>query len=373
MHNAVSKGWLTAGPINNEFERALGAFTGHSYVHTCNSGSSANLLAVASLVEAGYWKPGDEVITAACAFPTTVNPLLLYGLVPVFVDVEIGTYNVNQETLNNAISPKTRGVMLAHTLGNPYELTVPDDIHLIEDCCDALGTTVGGRHVGHVGRLATCSFFPAHHITTGEGGAVFTNDKYLASLVESIRDWGRDCYCEPGKENTCGKRFEHEWESLPSGYDHKYTYTRLGFNLKTTEVAAACGVAQIGRLSRFVETRRKNFQYLLERLSDLDKTICPTFRQGASPFGFPITLKEEGQRTLLQEYLKQEGIDSRLIFSGNLTRQPYMKGRNFRISGTLENSDKIMRDSLWIGCHPSLTEEQLEYMAITVGKFFGRF
>jgi CDP-6-deoxy-D-xylo-4-hexulose-3-dehydrase len=378
MHNAVSKGWLTAGPINNEFERALGAFTGHSYVHTCNSGSSANLLAVASLVEAGYWKPGDEVITAACAFPTTVNPLLLYGLVPVFVDVEIGTYNVSQKTLDKALGPKTRGVMLAHTLGNPYDLAVPDDIHLIEDCCDALGSRVvspgNSIHVGHRGRIATCSFFPAHHITTGEGGAVFTNDRDLASLSESIRDWGRDCYCEPGKENTCGKRFEHEWESLPKGYDHKYTYSRLGFNLKLTECQAACGLAQLGRVQDFIRQRKYNFSYLQERLRSIsDQIYCPAFSDEASPFGFPITLKEEGQRTLLQEYLKQEGIDSRLIFSGNLTRQPYMKGRNFRISGTLENSDKIMRDSLWIGCHPSLTEEQLEYMAITVGKFFGRF
>lgn len=374
MHNAVSKGWLTAGPINNDFERALGAFTGHSYVHTCNSGSSANLLAVAAMVEAGYWRPGDEIVTAACAFPTTVNPLILYGLIPVFVDVEIGTYNVTQKNVDHAISSKTRGVMLAHTLGNPYTLSLPDDIHLIEDCCDALGATVDNRHVGHVGRLATCSFFPAHHITTGEGGAVFTNDLELAKLVESIRDWGRDCWCEPGKENTCGKRFSWEWENLPSGYDHKYTYSRLGFNLKTTEVAAACGVAQIGRLRSFIEARRNNFLCLLRELGKcVDEIVLPNFSDTSSPFGFPITLKEEGQRTLLQEYLKQEGIDSRLIFSGNVTRQPYMKGRNFRISGTLENTDKIMRDSLWIGCHPSLTQENLEYMVNRIETFFGGF
>jgi CDP-6-deoxy-D-xylo-4-hexulose-3-dehydrase len=264
--------------------------------------------------------------------------------------------------------------MLAHTLGNPYELTLPDDIHLIEDCCDALGALVGGRHVGNVGSIATCSFFPAHHITTGEGGAVFTNDKELASVVESIRDWGRDCWCEPGKENTCGKRFGWEWESLPNGYDHKYTYTRLGFNLKLTEVQAACGVAQLTRLHNFVESRRTHCAYLQGRLQTLqDFLLLPAFSKDSSPFGFPITIKETGQRKDLQEYLKQEGIDSRLIFSGNLTKQPYMKGRNFRVSGSLENTDKIMNDSLWIGCHPSLTEENLEYMATKVETFFGRF
>lgn len=374
MHAAVDTGWLTAGPINNQFEKALGAFTGHSHVHTCNSGSSANLLAVAALVEAGLWHSGDEIITAACAFPTTVNPLLLYGLVPVFVDVEISTYNVSQQILDAAITKKTNGVMLAHTLGNPYDLKIPDGVILVEDCCDALGAMVNGKHVGHTGHLATCSFFPAHHITTGEGGAVFTNNAHLASLVESIRDWGRDCWCEPGKENTCGKRFSWEWKDLPSGYDHKYTYSRLGFNLKTTEVSAACGVAQIARLRSFVEARRRNFARLRESLGALDADITlPVFNEGASPFGFPITIKETGQRKDLQEYLKQEGIDSRLIFSGNLTKQPYMKGRNFRVSGSLENTDKIMNDSLWIGCHPSLTQDNLEYMAAKVGEFFGRF
>jgi len=374
MHKAVDSHWLTAGPINNEFEKALGAFTGHTYVHTCNSGSSANLLAVASLVEAGFWKRGDEIITAACCFPTTLNPLLLYGLVPVFVDVEIPTYNVSQQTLDRAIGPKTRGVMLAHTLGNPYDFSLPSDVTLVEDCCDALGATSRGIHVGHIGRLATCSFFPAHHITTGEGGAVFTNDRDLASVVESVRDWGRDCWCEPGKENTCGKRFSWEWESLPAGYDHKYTYTRLGFNLKFTEIQAACGRAQIERLGSFVESRRRNFRYLRDRLSSVgEHIILPLYSEGASPFGFPITIKETGQRKDLQEYLKQEGIDSRLIFAGNITKQPYMKGRDFKISGDLNNTDKIMNDSLWIGCHPSLTQDNLEYMATKVETFFGRF
>jgi CDP-6-deoxy-D-xylo-4-hexulose-3-dehydrase len=373
MHKAVSKGWLTAGPINNQFEKALGAFTGHSYVHTCNSGSSANLLAVAALVESGFWKKGDEIITAACAFPTTVNPLLLYGLVPVFVDVELSTLNVSQETINKAVTPKTKGVMLAHTLGNPYELTLPDDIYLIEDCCDALGATVGGVHVGHIGRIATCSFFPAHHITTGEGGAVFTNSRDLASVVESVRDWGRDCWCEPGKENTCGKRFDWNWESLPHGFDHKYTYSRLGYNLKTTEVSSACGLVQLGRVEEFIRQRRENHAYLAQRLSALEDISIPRYSEGASPFGFPFTLKEEGMRSNLQQYLRQEGIDSRLIFSGNLTKQPYMKGRNFRVVGDLENTDKIMNDSLWIGCHPSLTVDQLGYMASKVEAFFGSF
>ena len=381
MHKAVDSHWLTAGPINNKFEKALGAFTGHSYVHTCNSGSSANLLAVASLVEAGYWKAGDEIITAACAFPTTVNPLLLYGLIPVFVDVELETLNVSAKTMRTAWGPKVKGFILAHTLGNPFDEQIrkdPPGCYFIEDCCDALGATYqwGGEthHVGRHASLATCSFFPAHHITTGEGGAVFTNDEALARLVESIRDWGRDCWCEPGKENTCGKRFEWEYESLPAGYDHKYTYTHMGFNLKFTEVQASCGLAQTKRLTAFIAARRRNFRYLRDRLSAIQQhIILPDYSEGSSPFGLPITIKETGQRTLLQEYLKQEGIDSRLIFSGNITKQPYMKGRNVRVSGSLENTDKIMNDSLWIGCHPSLTQENLEYMATKVETFFGRF
>jgi CDP-6-deoxy-D-xylo-4-hexulose-3-dehydrase len=373
MHAAVDKGWLTAGPITAEFERRLAEFTGIKYVHTVNSGSSANLVAVATMVEAGIWKAGDEIITVAASFPTTINPLLLYGLVPVFVDIELGTYNALPETVAAAVTDKTRGVMMAHTLGNPFRL--PDlGLPVIEDCCDALGATVDGEHVGTHAHMATCSFFPAHHITTGEGGAVFTNDTRLALIAESIRDWGRDCWCEPGKENTCGKRFAWEWEALPQGYDHKYTYSRLGFNLKLTEIQAACGVAQIDRLPEFVACRRRNFGILEKLFTRSHATITlPNFSTGASPFGYPTTLKETGIRSQMQQYLSQQGIGSRLLFAGNITRQPYMNGRTYRVHGELTNTDKVLEDCFWIGCHPALTEEQLEYAARHVATFLGDF
>ena len=339
------------------------------------------------MVEAGYWKAGDEIITAACAFPTTVNPLLLYGLVPVFVDIDIGTYNPNYGNITEAISSKTKGVMQAHTLGNPFDdmiftLAANNNIHIIEDCCDALGSQHenvygygknGKVHVGSRGRMATCSFFPAHHITTGEGGAVFSNDSNLISITESIRDWGRDCWCPPGVKNSCGIRFEQQLGELPYGYDHSYTYSRLGFNLKTTEIAAACGLAQIGKLNSFI-SKRKNFFHLLYReLSGLENYIClPLATANSSPswFGFPITIKKEGERAALQAYLETYKIGSRCLFSGNITRHPYMKGRNYRISGSLENSDKVMNSSLWIGLHPHLTEEMLAFVCDKIKAFF---
>lgn len=386
MVEAVGRGWLTAGPENRKFEQALSDFTGIKHVRTCNSGSSANLLAVATMVEAGYWKAGDEIITAACAFPTTVNPLLLYGLVPVFVDVDIGTYNMIPEAVEDAIGPKTKGIMAAHTLGNPFDahinwLAERHNFGLVHDCCDALGSTYEtwhgaiktNTHVGKHAHLATCSFFPAHHITTGEGGAVFSNDAGLISIAESIRDWGRDCWCEPGKENTCGKRFEQQFGELPYGYDHKYTYSRLGYNLKLTEISAACGLAQTARLQSFIDSRRKNWGFISNRLVGLeDKIILPKATAGSNPswFGFPITIKKEGERTALQEYLDQNKIGSRLLFSGNITKQPYMKGRNYRISGSLENSDKIMKDTLWIGVWPGLTEEMLSFVCDKIKAFF---
>ena len=378
MHAAVDAGWLTAGPITADFERRLSQFTGIRHVHAVNSGSSANLVAVATMVEAGFWKAGDEIITVAASFPTTVNPLLLYGLVPVFVDIELGTYNAAPETVIAAVTSRTRGVMMAHTLGNPYR--VPDiGVPVIEDCCDALGSTIDGVHVGtnaHPARphMATCSFFPAHHITTGEGGAVFTNDALLASIAESVRDWGRDCWCDPGKENTCGKRFAWEWETLPKGFDHKYTYSRLGYNLKLTEIQAACGVAQIEKLDDFVSVRRANFRYLETLFAPLaGYLILPDFTAGASPFGFPITFRETGLRSQAQQYLSQQGIGSRLLFAGNITKQPYFKGRQYRVHGELTNTDKAMNDTLWIGCHPALTQVHLDYAAQHIATFLGEF
>ncbi len=369
MYEVIEKGWLTSGPVNRDFEKALGDFTGISHVRTCNSGSSANLLAVGAMVESGLWRAGDEIITAATSFPTTVNPLLLYGLVPVFCDIDIPTYNVSAESVRNAVSPNTKGIMLAHTLGNPFDSRIGEvGVPLVEDCCDALGSTWNNQ-----ASISTCSFFPAHHITCGEGGAVFTNDLKLATVLESIRDWGRDCYCEPGKENTCGKRFDQQFGELPYGYDHKYTYTRLGYNLKLTEVQAACGLSQISRLRDFVAARRSNWAFLRRRLDGLQQHLVlpePTTGTNPSWFGFAITIKYPGQRTALQQYLDSYKIGSRLLFSGNITRQPYMAGRPYRIVGNLENSDKVMNDSLWIGCHPHLTEEQLEFMCQKIEGFF---
>ena len=373
MHLVVESGWLTAGKVNDEFERRLGAYTGIKHVRTCNSGSSANLLAVAAMVEAGYWKAGDEIITTACGFPTTVNPLLLYGLVPVFVDVELGTYNTTLDLMYEAEDAGAKGIMLAHTLGNPIDLGL-QKLPVIEDCCDALGSTFAGQHVGHVGRIATCSFFPAHHITTGEGGAVFTNDHNLIRKIESIRDWGRDCYCQPGQNGTCGKRFSQQHGDLPYGFDHKYTFTHLGFNLKLNEVGAACGVEQMKKLPDFVAARKANFALLWELLEDLqDKIILPSATEGSTPswFGFPITIRESGLRDQMQKFLADREVDSRLLFGGNLTKQPYMKGRKYRVSGSLENTDKVMNDSFWIGLHPQLSAVHLAYSAEMIRLFFG--
>lgn len=378
MHLVVESGWLTAGKVNAEFEQRLSKFTGIKHVRTCNSGSSANLLAVAAMVESGLWKAGDEIITTACGFPTTVNPLLLYGLVPVFVDIELGTYNTTQDLVESA--GEVGGIMMAHTLGNPF--LIGTAIPLIEDCCDALGSkwfVDYGRNLGHVGtqgHISTCSFFPAHHITTGEGGAVFSNNHDLIRKVESIRDWGRDCYCQPGQNNSCGKRFSQQHGDLPFGFDHKYTFTNLGFNLKLNEVGAACGVEQMKKLPDFVQARKDNFKFLWNELESLqDKIILPRTTEGSDPswFGFPITIKEEGLRDKMQRFLSDREVDSRLLFGGNLTKQPYMKGRKFRISGDLKNTDKVMNDSFWIGLHPQLSEEQLAYSAEMIRRFFGEF
>ena len=383
MSAVVKKGWLTAGPVNAEFEHKLAQFVGVEHCHTCNSGSSANLLAVAALVESGRLKAGDEVIVPATSFPTTVNPLLLYGLVPVFVDIDHKTYNIdfNQACDEVVENRNVKAIMAAHTLGNPfseyiYKLADSYSLVLVEDCCDALGATINGQHVGQHGVVGTCSFFPAHHITMGEGGAVWTNDGEIATAIESCRDWGRDCYCEPGKENTCGKRFCQKFGELPEGYDHKYTYTRLGFNLKITEIQAACGLAQIERLRSFVELRRANFASIRNRLSELaDNIYLPEATKGSEPswFGFPFTIKETGLRAQLQEYLAQHQIGSRLLFAGNIVKQPYMAGRAFKIHGALKNSDKVMHDGLWVGCWPGLTTEMLDFMCQKIGEFFGKF
>jgi CDP-6-deoxy-D-xylo-4-hexulose-3-dehydrase len=387
MVEASLDGWLTTGRFNDQFEKALAAFIGIRYALTVNSGSSANLLAFATLTSHKLAdraiKPGDEVIGVAAGFPTTINPILQCGAVPVFVDVELGTYNIDANKIEAAITPKTKAIMLAHTLGNPYNLDVitglcqKHNLWLIEDCCDALGTTYTlsgqsnegkpeARHVGTFGDIATLSFYPAHHITMGEGGAVFTNNGKLKQIAESIRDWGRDCYCAPGVDNTCKRRFCQTLGSLPEGYDHKYTYSHLGYNLKISDMQAACGLAQLGKAAHFIQARKNNFAYLKNRLqSCADYLVLPEAAPGSDPswFGFPITVKTNSpvSRLALTQHLDKHKIGTRLLFAGNLTRQPYMEGRNYRISGELANTDIVMNNTFWIGVQPALTQEMLEY------------
>lgn len=386
MVEASLDGWLTAGRFNEAFEKQLGEFLGAKHVLTVNSGSSANLVAFQTLTSpklgARAIQKGDEVISVAAGFPTTVNPILQFGAVPVFVDIELGTYNINASIIEQAISSKTRAVMLAHTLGNPFNLEVVTalcrkyKLWLIEDCCDALGSTYQGQLVGTFGDIATLSFYPAHHITMGEGGAVFTNNDELRSIAESIRDWGRDCYCGPGKDNTCGKRFDWKLGDLPHGYDHKYTYSHLGFNLKISDMQAACGLAQLQKLPQFIQARKDNFQYLHKALAPLQEFLMlPEAANGADPswFGFPITLKEKAPVTRLDllTYLDQEKIGTRLLFAGNLTRQPSLQNQIYRVASKLINTDKVMQNTFWVGVQPALSKESLDYLVSRLSQFLG--
>jgi len=386
MIDASLDGWLTTGRFNTEFEARLATFVGVPSAITVNSGSSANLVAFATLTSPKLGdraiRPGDEVISVAASFPTTVNPILQHGAVPVFVDVDIPTYNVDVSKLDAALSERTRAIMIAHTLGNPFNLAAVIEfakrhrLWLVEDCCDALGAEYAGRRVGTFGDLATLSFYPAHHITMGEGGAVLIANSELKAIAESFRDWGRDCYCAPGKENTCGKRFCWQLGDLPYGYDHKYTYTHVGFNLKITDMQAACALAQMDRLDGFVAARRRNFDYLRERLRSVEEfVVLPEPTQGANPswFGFLLTLKESAQtrRVDLLQYLDQYKIGTRLLFAGNLTRQPSMRGRQYRVSGELPNTDRIMNDTFWIGVYPGLTEPMLDHAVESIETYLG--
>ena len=355
--------WLTTGRFNDAFEKKLAAYLGVPHVLSCNSGSSANLLALTALTSPllgeRALKAGDEVITAAAGFPTTANPIMQNGLIPVFVDSHIPSYNPLPQAIEAAISDKTRAIMIAHTLGNPFaaaEIRAIAERHnlwLIEDCCDALGSTYNNQKVGTFGHLATLSFYPAHHITMGEGGAVFTSDPLLKRIVESFRDWGRDCWCNPGCDNTCGKRFDWQLGELPAGYDHKYVYSHLGYNLKITDMQAAIGLAQLDRLENFITARQNNFAYLSERLAGIAYLTLPVATPGSNPswFGFPITLAEDApfKRVDLLRYLEQQKIGTRLLFAGNLTRQPYMANRQYRIANTLTNADHIMNQTFWLG------------------------
>ena len=386
MVDASLDGWLTTGRFNDQFEKELANFIGVKNLITVNSGSSANLVAFATLTSPKLGdraiKKGDEVIGVAAGFPTTVNPVVQFGAIPVFVDVDLKTHNVNADLIEAAITPKTKAIMLAHTLGNPYnlkkvkELSDKYNLWLIEDCCDALGAEYNGKHVGTFGDIATCSFYPAHHITMGEGGAVFSNNSELMTIAESYRDWGRDCYCKPGCDDTCGKRFDQQLGCLPKGYDHKYTYSHIGYNLKISDMQAACGLAQLKRLPEFIKKRNFNFLYLSDRLSTLTDFIeltVPTENSTPSWFGFPITVKSNSgvDRVDLIRYLDQNKIGTRLLFAGNLTRQPYFEGVDYKVVGDLTNTDITMNNTLWFGVFPGLEIAQLDYIVECLETFFG--
>jgi CDP-6-deoxy-D-xylo-4-hexulose-3-dehydrase len=390
MVDASLDGWLTTGRFNTMFEQRLAKFLGVNHLITVNSGSSANLVAFSTLTSrklgARAIMPGDEVISVAAGFPTTVNPIMQCGAVPVFVDVELSTHNIDPSKIEAAITPKTKAIMLAHSLGNPFNLDVVTalckkyNLWLVEDCCDALGATYNGKMVGTFGDISTLSFYPAHHITMGEGGAVFTNNTELKVIAESLRDWGRDCYCPTGKDNTCNKRFcwnkKELGGELPDGYDHKYTYSHLGYNLKITDMQAACALAQMDRLEDFIAKRRVNFAYLKSKLASVSQFLhLPEATPNSEPswFGFPLTLKEGAgiKRSDLINFLDENKIGTRLLFAGNLTKQPYMADRNYRISGDLSNTDIVMNQTFWLGIFPGLAEEQLDFIATKLEEFFG--
>ena len=377
MTEATLDGHFTTGRFNTAFEKKLAKFIGVRSLITVNSGSSANLIAAATLTaeELGdrALRPGDEFITVSVSFPTTINPLLMFGLTPVFLDVEIPTYEIDITRLEEAIGPKTKAIVIAHTLGNTFKveeiqkIAKKHKLWLIEDCCDALGATYNNKHVGTFGDIGTLSFYPAHHITMGEGGAVFTGDPKLKKIMESYRDWGRDCWCEPGKEDTCGKRFQWQLGDLPFGYDHKYIYSRLGFNLKITDMQAALGLAQLDKLPEFVRIRRHNFDRLKAGLADLtDKLILPEATPNSNPswFGFLITLKPDAgiTRNKLIFKLTQHKIGTRLLFAGSIIKQPYFKHHAYRVVGDLKNSDIVLNQTFWIGVTPMINDEMIDYM-----------
>ncbi|SMH41305.1 lipopolysaccharide biosynthesis protein RfbH [Azospirillum agricola] len=379
--------WLTTGRFNDAFEARLAEFLGVKHALTVNSGSSANLLALTALTSPllgdRALKPGDEIITCATGFPTTVNPILQNGLVPVFLDVDIPTYNMDVSRLEDAVTSRTRGIMLAHTLGNPFDLDAvmrvvrKHGLFLIEDACDALGARYDGRPVGTFGDIGTLSFYPAHHITMGEGGAVFTSNGKLKRALESFRDWGRDCWCAPGRDDTCKQRFSWQLGGLPHGYDHKYIYSHIGYNLKITDMQAAVGLGQMDRLEDFIKARQRNFALLKEGLAELtDVLILPEATPNSEPswFGFPVTMIERAPftRDELTRHLTQARIGTRQLFGGNLLRQPYMKDRTYRVHGELTNSDVVMNRTLWIGVYPGLTPAHIEYMVETFRSFVQR-
>jgi CDP-6-deoxy-D-xylo-4-hexulose-3-dehydrase len=386
MVNSSLDGWLTTGRFNEKFQKKLADFLGVKHCLTVNSGSSANLVAFYTLTSSKLGdraiKKGDEVIGVAAGFPTTVNPIHQFGAVPVFVDVDLKTHNIDSNLIEKAVTNKTKAIMLAHTLGNPFNLEKVKaicekyNLWLIEDTCDALGAEYNGKKVGTFGDIGTLSFYPAHHITMGEGGAVFTNNSELKIIAESFRDWGRDCYCPPGCDNTCGCRFEQKHGELPFGYDHKYVYSHSGFNLKITDMQAACGLAQLEKIDFFIKRRRENFEYLKEKMIGLVEYLDftePTENSNPSWFGFPITLKDNSgtTRNELISFLDSNNIGSRLLFAGNLIKQPYFKDVKYRVSGSLQNTETTLNNTFWIGIQPSLTSDHLDYVVSKFEEFFG--
>ncbi len=380
--------WLTTGRYAEQFEKGLAGFLGMKYCLLTNSGSSANLLAVSALTSPKLGekrlKPGDEVITSACGFPTTLNPIIQNNLIPVFVDIELGTYNIQVDQIEKALTEKTKAIFIPHTLGNPLDVTPVSELvkkynlWFIEDNCDALGSRYEGKFTGTFGHISTCSFYPAHHITMGEGGAVLTNDPLLKKIIMSFRDWGRDCWCEPGRNNSCGKRFGWKLGDLPEGYDHKYIYSHIGYNLKVTDMQAAIGVAQLEKLPVFIQQRKKNFSRLFKALGKYSRyVVLPIAVKDAEPswFGFPLLVCMDAPfcRYDLVEYLEDHKIATRMLFGGNLLKQPAYEGIRYRVSGSLENTDNVMNNLFWVGVYPGLTSEMLDYMIATFDRFFVKY
>lgn len=379
--------WLTAGRFAEQFEKEYAKFFGLKHCLLVNSGSSANLLALAALTSPKLGekrlRPGDEVIIVAAGFPTTVNPIVQNGMTPVFVDVELGTYNIDSRELDKALSDKTKAVMIAHTLGNPFDLDTvtrfvqDNNLFLIEDCCDAVGSTYRDKMAGTFGDICTTSFYPAHHMTMGEGGAVLCNSEELYMILRSFRDWGRDCYCDPGRNNSCGKRFSQQFGTLPYGYDHKYVYSHIGYNLKVTDMQAAIGVEQLKKLPSFIQKRKENFRLLLSGLEKYkDYLILPKTQEHSDPswFAFPMTVKEGKGFTQkeLVNYLENKKIMTRQLFAGNITRQPAYDNVNYRVVGDLKNTDYVMNNTFFIGVYPGLTRKMIDYILETFEEFFSK-